>query len=418
MAFDARQVVAAFLTLSMFAMLGNMIKNDHFDSYEMKLPSAGAHLERIQEHAKSLVSTEKKGPWMSNGPELKPCWNKPASKEAEPSKGYITFSLTNGPEHHLSQITDAVVIARYLGATIVLPDIRGSELGQKRNFEDMYDLEKLMKSLNGVVNIVKELPAEIAAGKPAVVKVPTRVSEDFIMKNIEPIFRTNNYLRLAIFFPSINLKLRENQSNELGSTLCLAMFGSLELKQEIQVVADTMVQRLRTLSRNADGKFLAVDLRVDVLEKKNCKETGSNGRKSCYTAQELSDFLKEIGFDGETTVYLTQTWWHDSLNVLKVNFPRIYTKDDIIPAEKKGEILRSGSGGLERALDFHICSQSDAFVPSISNLFYGHITGKRIPSGRTQIIVPYQLQGSSAAASDLVSSYISKKNHLAYSCYC
>ncbi|ONK58606.1 uncharacterized protein A4U43_C09F14790 [Asparagus officinalis] len=34
MAFDLRQVVAAFLTLSMFTMLGNMIKQDHFDSYE------------------------------------------------------------------------------------------------------------------------------------------------------------------------------------------------------------------------------------------------------------------------------------------------------------------------------------------------------------------------------------------------
>jgi hypothetical protein len=30
------------------------------------------------------------------------------------------------------QIADAVVIARYLGATLVLPEIRGSELGKRR----------------------------------------------------------------------------------------------------------------------------------------------------------------------------------------------------------------------------------------------------------------------------------------------
>jgi hypothetical protein len=29
---DPRQVVAGFLTLSMFVMLGNMIKHDHFTS--------------------------------------------------------------------------------------------------------------------------------------------------------------------------------------------------------------------------------------------------------------------------------------------------------------------------------------------------------------------------------------------------
>lgn len=35
MAVDPRQVVAGFLTISMFAMLGNMIKRDHFDSIEV-----------------------------------------------------------------------------------------------------------------------------------------------------------------------------------------------------------------------------------------------------------------------------------------------------------------------------------------------------------------------------------------------
>ena len=190
----------------------------------------------------------------------------------------------------------------------------------------MYDTEKFMKSLDGVVKIVRELPAEVATRKPAIVRVPNRVSEDFIMRNIEPIFRTKSYLRLATVFHSVNLRLKEKQSNDLDSTSCLAMFGSLELKPEIQGVGNTMVERLRTLSRKSDGKFVAVDLRVDDLEKKSCRESGSNERKSCHSAQEVSDFLKRIGFDGDTTIYLTQTWWHDSLNVLKENFPRTYTK--------------------------------------------------------------------------------------------
>ncbi|ONK69556.1 uncharacterized protein A4U43_C05F24220 [Asparagus officinalis] len=418
MAFDPRQVVAAFLTLSMFAMLGNMIKQDHFDSYEVRLPTHAVHLDAIDNnaHGNNAVPEGNQGPWMEKSPELKPCWNKPASKEGEQSKGFITFSLTTGPEYHLSQITDAVVITRYLGATLVLPDIRGSELGQKWNFEDVYDIEKFMKNLDGVVKIVKELPAEVTAGKPAVVRVPNRVSEDFITKNIEPIFRTKSYLRLAIVFPSINLRQREKQSNDLDSTSCLAMFGSLELKPEIQGVADTMVQRLRTLSRKSDGRFVAVDLRVDALEQKGCKESGSNGRKNCYSAHEVSDFLKRVGFDGDTTVYLTQTWWHDSLNILKENFPKTYTKDDIIPAEKKGEFLRAKSGELETALDLHICTQSDAFVPAISGLFYGNVAGKRISSGKTQILVPSERQSSTA--SDFISTYVSQKNHLVYSCYC
>ena len=34
------------------------------------------------------------------------------------------------------QIADAVVIARYLGATLVLPEVRGNELGKSRYVSD------------------------------------------------------------------------------------------------------------------------------------------------------------------------------------------------------------------------------------------------------------------------------------------
>lgn len=190
----------------------------------------------------------------------------------------------------------------------------------------MYNVEKFMKSLDGVVTIVKEAPPEVAVRKPAVVRVPNRMSEDFIVKNVEPIFRSRSYLRLAIIFPSINLKPMAKQNNDLDSTSCLAMYGSLELKPEVLRVADMTVERLRFLSHKSNGKFVAVDLRVDVLESNHCKESGRDGRKSCYSAREVSDFLKKLGFDGDTTIYLTQTWWHESLNVLKERFPKTYTK--------------------------------------------------------------------------------------------
>ncbi|KAJ6819675.1 uncharacterized protein M6B38_400710 [Iris pallida] len=419
MCFDPRQVLAGFLTLSMFGMLGNMVKRDHFDSIQVTVPRTSTvelDVIRIEDHSGKALVQVKKGPWEKNSEELKPCWNKPEPKES--SKGFITFSLTTGPEYHISQITDAVVIARYLGATLVLPDIRGSELGQKRNFEDLYDVDKFTKSMDGVVKIVRELPADVASEKPEVVRVPNRVTEEFIAKNIEPIFRTKNYLRIAIFFPSVSLSPREKQSNDLDSTSCLAMFGSLELKAEIQEVANAMVDRLRTLSNSTDGKFVAVDLRVDVIEK-GCKESGGEGKKACYGAQEIRNFLKKVGFDADTPIYLTQTWWHENLNTLKEVFPKTYTKDDIIPADKKGKFLESGGGELERALDFHVCTRSDAFVPAISGLFYGNVAGRRIVSGRTQILDPARDSGSSStSASDLVSRYVSERNHLAYSCHC
>ncbi|CAL9102803.1 unnamed protein product [Musa textilis] len=414
MAVDPRQVVAGFLTIAMFAMLGNMIKRDHFDSVEASVQETSV----VQFDA--LKSKDKSATQVSgeSSLELKPCWAKPVPKETEQSKGFIAFSLIGGPEHHISQVTDAVVVARYLGATLVLPDIRGSELGQKRNFEDMYDADKFTTSLIGVVKVVKELPSEATAENPAVVRVPNRVAKDFIINNIEPIFQTKSYLRLASFFPSINLKARGKPNTDLDSTACLAMFGSLEMKQEILQVSDTMIERLKILSRNSGSQFIAVDLRVDVLEKKGCKEKG-NGKKPCYAPVEIRDFLKKVGFNSDRTIYLTQTWWHESLNPLKETFPKTYTKDDLIPAEKKAQFLQSGGAEIQRALDFQICSKSDVFVPAIAGLFYGNVAGKRIASGRTQILVPSQVPTfSPIASSDFISTYVSKKNHLAYSCFC
>ncbi|AQK81739.1 O-fucosyltransferase family protein [Zea mays] len=149
--------------------------------------------------------------------EVKPYWTKPSPKN-QPSNGFVTFSLTMGPEYHISRITDVVVVARYLGATFVLPDIRGNELGNKRG---------------------------------------------------------------------------------------------LELKHEYSEVARKMLDRLQELSKKSD--------------------------------------------------------W----------------KDDIMPAENKGEFLKSSNADLARALDLEICSQSDMFIPAVAGLFYGYVTGKRIASGRT-----------------------------------
>ncbi|GAB4841885.1 hypothetical protein Ancab_011840 [Ancistrocladus abbreviatus] len=406
---DPRQILAGFLTLTMFAMLAHMIKREHFDSVsQVKLPQ-----NKLGEQITVSLPTD--GPWIEAGPELKPCWGKPNLEDEVQSDGYVTFSLTDGPEYHISQIADAVVVARNLGATLVLPDIRGSRLGDRRNFEDVYDAEKFVRSLDGVIKVVKNQPSEISTKNLAVVKVPNRVTEDYTAVHIEPIFRKKGNIRLATYFPSVNMKKAEKDS-DVDSLACLAMFGTLELQPEVHQVVDILVQRLRTLSRNSDGRFIAVDLRVEVLERKGCR--GSTGSKSCYNAKETAVFLRKIGFDKDTTIYLTQSRWDSSLDALKEFFPKTYTKERIMPVDKKGKFLDQEAPTLEEVIDFYICSQSDVFVSAISGLFYANVAGKRIASGKTEILIPADIHGPSALAGDFISHYVTKKNHLAYSCFC
>ncbi|MED6216130.1 hypothetical protein PIB30_004614 [Stylosanthes scabra] len=376
---DLRQVVAGILTLTMFVMLIHMIKRDHFDPVQDKLPGVTDEVSYESGKLDGTHIRKNLGLYKGDADELKACWVKP-SDIGEQSEGYVTFSLTNGPEYHISQIADAVIVARSLGATLVIPDIRGSQPGDKRNFEDIYDLDVFMKSMEGVVFVVKNLPDHISTKNIAVVKVPNRVTEDYIATHVEPIY-------------------------------------SLELQPEIRDLVDSMVERLKTLSRKTDGQFIAVDLRVEMLDKKGCRPD-NDGEKSCYNAQEIAVFLRKIGFNKDTTIYVTESRWDSSLDSLKDLFPKTYTKEAIMPADKKTKFLDSQDSELEKVIDFYISSQSDVFVPAISGLLYANVAGKRIGAGKTQILVPADIQDSSASASNFLSPYVSKKNHFAYSCYC
>ncbi|KAJ8756293.1 hypothetical protein K2173_025105 [Erythroxylum novogranatense] len=421
MGVDLRQVVAGILTVTMFVMLGDMLKRDYLEPIEEKFPEEVRDLEfhggKVSKQGLATFSKTSDGPWVVDGEQLKPCWTRSDSDEVDKSKGYVTFSLTNGPEYHVSQIADAVVVAQHLGATLVLPDIRGTRPGDERKFEEIYDVGKFVRSLDGSVKVIKDLPDDISIRSFSVVRVPNRVTEDYIVEQIEPIFRTKGNIRLATYFPSVNMR-KTIQTSGSESVLCLAMYGALELQPEVNEVVASMVERLKTLSRKSDGRFVAVDLRVEMLEKKGCHQTGASRAKNCYNAQEIAIFLRKIGFDKDTTVYVTQSRWDDNLDVLKDIFPKTYTKESIISADKKSKFLESEDSEVEKVIDFNLCSQSDVFVPAISGLFYANVAGKRIASGKTQILVPAEIPGSSAPVTDHFSPYILKQNHMAYSCFC
>lgn len=76
MGVDLRQVVAGILTLTMFVMLGNMIKRDHFDSITEKLPGDVQDVAKVAEEGLRTIAKLSKGPWLEDGEQLKPCWSK------------------------------------------------------------------------------------------------------------------------------------------------------------------------------------------------------------------------------------------------------------------------------------------------------------------------------------------------------
>ena len=194
-----------------------------------------------------------------------------------------------------------------------------------RSFGEIYNEKKFVKSLDGIVRIAKYRPPQLSVEKLTAVRVPNRVSEAYIATNIEPLFKTKGNLSLETHFPS-STTMNAKEFEYFDSLSCLAMFGTLELQSELKQVVGLMVERLRALSRKSNGPFVAVDLRVEMLENKECRESNDFGKLWCYNAVEVGEFLKGIGFHRNTTIYLTQSGWTSLLDPLRQSYPKTYTK--------------------------------------------------------------------------------------------
>lgn len=83
----------------------------------------------------------------------------------------------------------------------------------------------------------------------------------------------------------------------------------------------------------------------------------------------------------------------------------------LIPSDKMAKF-----SDYTDVIDFYVCSHSDVFVPAFSRPFYASVVGERIALGKTQILDPSEATSSNVR--DYISSYVTRKNHWAYSCFC
>ncbi|RAL53734.1 hypothetical protein DM860_015462 [Cuscuta australis] len=420
MAKDLRHVLAGCLTASMLLMLCNMIKKDHIDPLlgDISVYSNGKEEKDVAtKRYLSTVYSESSSLWGGDDNEvLIPCWRKSTNVKPRQSRGYVFITLAQDAEYHLFEIANAVVVAQHLGASLVLPNIRGSEAGEKWKFGDIYDVKKLVESLDGKVSLAMD-PQDVEVSnskKVTTVRVPNMVSKEFINSRIEPIFTRTN-LRLATYFPSPEHKSKPNPY------ACLAMFDTLKLRPELQESIDSMVLTLRSLSSHSRGRFIAVDYRTETLlhqSSSKCHEDNATteARNCIDDAKHIALFLQKVGFAKETTIYLTLNEWHSSVEPLREAFPNTYTKDMIILANDKPNFLDPKHPELRGITDVYISSVADVYVQTSTNVFSDNVVARRIATGKTQVLVPDK--GSSDLEKDFVPTYISLKKHWAYSCFC
>ncbi|KAL8189500.1 hypothetical protein R6Q57_029066 [Mikania cordata] len=407
---NVREVMGAILTFFMFMMLGNMIKRDHFDGGVLQdVPvTSNVELDGTQTATRNLAQLSDEAS-THYGQQLKLCFNGSSLPKARgPSNRFVTFSLTDGPEYHISQVANAVSVAKHLGATLMLPNIIGSKR-EKMGFKEIYDAERFISSMSDVVQVERRKQPDMSTHKLISVKVPYNANRDYIMTNVEPLFQATRNVRVVTYFPSLTTG-KGKVNKVMNPYSCWGAFEALHLKPQLQEVVNSIVRRLR--SQEPDGQFIAIDYKGEMLGTRSCESNANKGMKNCYNPVEIAQFLQRIGYPQYSTIYVTQTKADRSLRLFKDLYPKTFTKEDIM--QGKGGFVNSEL--KQEIIDFHLCSVSDVFVPAKSGLFYTNVVGNRIASGKTDVLVPAQI--TSNLAQDHVSSYISKMNHPVYACFC
>ncbi|GKU89887.1 hypothetical protein SLEP1_g3962 [Rubroshorea leprosula] len=131
-------------------------------------------------------------------------------RDWEPSKGnngYIMVTANGGINQQRVAVCNAVVVARLLNATLVIPKFMYSSVWRDvSQFSDIYQEEHFINYLTPDIQIVKELPEELrsldleAIGSAVTdVEVPKEAKPSFYLKHILPLLLQNKVVHFIGF---------------------------------------------------------------------------------------------------------------------------------------------------------------------------------------------------------------------------
>uniref|UniRef100_A0A7N0RBU9 O-fucosyltransferase family protein n=1 Tax=Kalanchoe fedtschenkoi TaxID=63787 RepID=A0A7N0RBU9_KALFE len=324
----------------------------------------------------------------------------PPVKE-QSSNGYLLIAASGGLNQQRTGITDAVVVARILNATLVIPELdHHSFWKDDSDFINIFDVDWFISSLAKDVPVVRRVPDDYMRSMekpPYTMRVPRKSSPEYYLDEVLPILLRRHVVQLTKF----DYRLTSDLDEELQKLRCRVNYHALRFTNPIQELGQRVVMRMR----NMTDRFVSIHLRFepDMLAFSGCyfgggdKERnelaairkrwetlpdlspeGERMRGKCpLTPHEVGLMLRALGFDNDTYVYVASGEIYggeDTLRPLKELFPNFYTKEMLIPQELKP--LLPYSSRLA-AIDFIVCEASDVFVTNNNGNMAKILAGRR-----------------------------------------
>ncbi|RDX72441.1 hypothetical protein CR513_48077, partial [Mucuna pruriens] len=326
---------------------------------------------------------------------------------------YLMVVVSGGLNQQRNQIVDAVVIARILGAALVVPILQVNVIwGDESEFGDIFDLEHFKRVLANDVRVVSALPSTHLMTRPVEGSPPLHVSPSWIRSRYLRRFNREGVLLLR----GLDSRLSKDLPSDLQKLRCKVAFNALKFAQPVQELGDRIAERMKS-----KGPYLALHLRMekDVWVRTGClpglspelDEVVNNERilrpelltaRSNMTyherkmaglcplnAVEVTRLLKALGAPKSARIYWAggqPLGGKEALIPLIQEFPHFYSKEDLaLPGELQPF---ANKASIMAAIDYIVSEKSDVFMPSHGGNMGHAIQGHRAYAGHKKYITP------------------------------
>ncbi|KAI4323368.1 hypothetical protein L6164_022981 [Bauhinia variegata] len=330
---------------------------------------------------------------------------------------YLMVVVSGGMNQQRNQIVDAVVIARILGAALVVPILQVNVIwGDESEFADIFDLEHFKSVLTNDVRVVSALPSTHIMTRPVEGSPPLHVTPSWIR---------SRYLRRlnkegVLLLRGLDSRLSKDLPPDLQKLRCKVAFQALRFAKPILELGNKIADRMRS-----QGPYLALHLRMekDVWVRTGCLPGLSpeydeiinkariqrpellTGRSNMtyherklaglcpLNAMEVTRLLKALGAPRDARIYWAggqPLGGKEALLPLIQEFPHLYSKQDLaLPGELEPFAKKAS---LMAAIDFIVSEKSDVFMPSHGGNMGHALQGHRAYAGHKKYITPNKRQ--------------------------
>ncbi|WJX31021.1 O-fucosyltransferase 20 [Trifolium repens] len=388
------------------------LKNDHKEQ---------VFVSHVELGAKGSKGFDKKSEFWKqpNGLGYKPClsfsrdYRKQNEEIFKDRRKYLMVVVSGGMNQQRNQIVDAVVIARILGAALVVPVLQVNVIwGDESEFGDIFDLEHFKKILANDVRVVSALPSTHIMTRPVEGRPPLHATPSWI--------RTRYLKRLnregVLLLRGLDSRLSKDLPSDLQKLRCKVAFNALKFAEPIEELGNKIAERMKS-----KGPYLALHLRMekDVWVRTGCLPGLSSEfdeiinneriqRPELLTARsnmtyhqrkmaglcplnaiEVTRLLKALGAPNDAKIYWAggkPLGGKEALLPLIQEFPHFYNKEDLaLPGELQPFVKKAS---LMAAIDYIVSEKSDVFMPSHGGNMGRAIQGHRAFIGHKKYITP------------------------------